>query len=107
MHFQFAARFKGTCYRAANWKCIGQTFGSGKYGKGYVYHGCIKEVYVYALEPRFREKIGCEKKSYSLFHRPSPSLQKVEALRMILRHAGCLLYTSDAADDLLCVDLGG
>ena len=23
------------------------------------------------------------------------------------RHATCLLYTSDAADDLLCVDLGG
>ena len=23
------------------------------------------------------------------------------------RLAGCLLYTSDAADDLLCVDLGG
>src|SRR5450756_1581125 len=23
------------------------------------------------------------------------------------RHIGCLLYTSDAADDLLCVDLGG
>src|SRR5665809_5164 len=23
------------------------------------------------------------------------------------RHGGCLLYTSDAADDLLCVDLGG
>src|SRR5659263_266058 len=22
-------------------------------------------------------------------------------------HASCLLYTSDAADDLLCVDLGG
>ena len=22
-------------------------------------------------------------------------------------HLGCLLYTSDAADDLLCVDLGG
>ena len=22
-------------------------------------------------------------------------------------HTGCLLYTSDAADDLLCVDLGG
>src|SRR5450756_2864572 len=24
-----------------------------------------------------------------------------------LRSGGCLLYTSDAADDLLCVDLGG
>ena len=23
------------------------------------------------------------------------------------QHAACLLYTSDAADDLLCVDLGG
>ena len=23
------------------------------------------------------------------------------------QHYGCLLYTSDAADDLLCVDLGG
>ncbi len=82
------ARFKGTSYRAANWKFIGQTFGSGKQGKGYVYHGCIKEVYVYELEPHFREEIGCEKKTYSLFHRPSPTLHKVEALHMILRHAG-------------------
>ena len=24
-----------------------------------------------------------------------------------LKYIGCLLYTSDAADDLLCVDLGG
>jgi len=82
------ARFKGTSYRAANWKFIGQTFGSGKQGKGYVYHGCIKEVYVYELDPHFREKIGCEKKTYSLFHRPSPTIRKVEALHMILRHAG-------------------
>jgi SRSO17 transposase len=82
------ARFKGTSYRAANWEFIGQTFGSGKLGKGYVYHGSIKEVYVYVLEPRFREMIGCERKSYNLFHRPSPSIKKVEALQMILRHAG-------------------
>jgi SRSO17 transposase len=82
------ARFKGTSYRAANWEFIGHTFGSGKQGKGYVYHGCIKEVYVYALDRRFREKIGCERKPYHLFHRPSPSIQKVEALHMILRHAG-------------------
>src|SRR5450756_2292652 len=26
---------------------------------------------------------------------------------VLRRMAGCLLYTSDAADDLLCVDLGG
>ena len=28
-----------------------------------------------------------------------------DATLLLLRH--CLLYTSDAADDLLCVDLGG
>ena len=27
--------------------------------------------------------------------------------RYTYKHWGCLLYTSDAADDLLCVDLGG
>ena len=27
--------------------------------------------------------------------------------RKLLNFLGCLLYTSDAADDLLCVDLGG
>jgi SRSO17 transposase len=81
------SRFKGTCYKAANWQLIGQTHGSGKQGKGYVYHGAVKEVYVYALEPRFRHVIGCEQKSYTLFHRPSPTLKNVEDLKMILRHA--------------------
>src|SRR5680860_1742084 len=33
----------------------------------------------------------------------SPNLQD----RIQRRHRICLLYTSDAADDLLCVDLGG
>jgi len=81
------ARFKGTCYKAANWQFIGHTHGSGKQGKGYVYHGAVKEVYIYALNPRFRYLIGCEQKSYNLFHRPSPILKKVEDLQMILRHA--------------------
>ena len=30
-----------------------------------------------------------------------------EQLPVIQRRYRCLLYTSDAADDLLCVDLGG
>ena len=49
------SRFKGTSYRAANWKCIGQTQGYGKKGRGYTHHGSLKEVYVYVLEPRFRK----------------------------------------------------
>jgi len=81
------ARFAGTCYRAANWQCLGQTFGSGKQGRGYVYHGSVKEVYVYVLEPRFRHRIGCTQQPFCPSHRPPPSLAKGEDLQMILRHA--------------------
>lgn len=81
------SRYKGTCYRAANWQFIGQTAGSGKQGKGYIHHGAIKEVYVYALKPRFRKLIGCEQQSYALFQRPSPTDKKVEDLHMMLHHA--------------------
>src|SRR5574341_752567 len=82
------ARFAGTCYRAANWRCLGQTFGSGKQGRGYVYHGSVKEVYVYALEPRFRTLIGCAQQADRPSHRPPPPRKTVEDLHMILRHAG-------------------
>ena len=80
-------RFQGTCYKAANWQRIGQSYGSGKQGPGYIYHGSPKEVYVYVLEPRFRQLIGCQPKPCNLFHRPPPSLEKVEELKMILRQA--------------------
>jgi SRSO17 transposase len=82
------ARFRGTCYRAANWQRLGPTFGSSKQGTGYVYHGVVKEVYVYVLAPRFRHRIGCTPQPVSPSHRPPPSLAPVEDLQMILRHAG-------------------
>ena len=82
------ARFRGTCYRAANWHALGQTAGHGKQGPGYVYHGAIKEVYAYVLAPRFRHWLGCHQQAYCPSHRPPPSLAKGEDLQMILRHAG-------------------
>ena len=39
-------------------------------------------------------------------HAPARSALPVKQRRINL-HNGCLLYTSDAADDLLCVALGG
>ncbi|MBI4737075.1 MAG: IS701 family transposase, partial [candidate division NC10 bacterium] len=81
------ARFAGTCYRAANWQRLGPTFGSGTQGRWSVYHGSVKEVYVYALEPRFRQLLGCEQQADRPSHRPPPTLKKVEDLHMILRHA--------------------
>lgn len=44
------SRFKGTCYRAANWVCLGQTLGSTyTHRDGARPRGCPKAVYVYPL----------------------------------------------------------
>ena len=58
------AQYQGTCYKASNWKYIGTTKGFTKQGIRYIYHGSIKEVYVYELEPGFREIINCTRKPY-------------------------------------------
>lgn len=52
--FVDVARFKGTCYRAANWIEIGRTKGSAKKGNDYRYHGHPKAVYLYPLRRHFR-----------------------------------------------------
>ena len=52
--FVDTARFKGTCYRAANWLEVGQTKGSAKKGNEYRYHGNPKAIYLYPLHPHFR-----------------------------------------------------
>jgi hypothetical protein len=42
-------RFRGTCYKAANWIYLGQTTGLGRSGMKYYAHGIIKDVFVYPL----------------------------------------------------------
>lgn len=45
-----AARFRGTCYRAANWIALGRTQGRGRMDRDHGAHGrAPKEVYVYPL----------------------------------------------------------
>lgn len=70
-------RFQGTIYRAANWIYVGQTKGFTKQGPGYRYHGNKKEVYVYPLEPEFRDIIGCQ---------PRERLPKEEGDAMVLQN---------------------
>jgi hypothetical protein len=48
-------RFRGTCYRAANWKFLGRTTGRGKNDHTYKPNRPIKEVLGLPLTPRFRE----------------------------------------------------
>jgi len=51
-------RFRGTCYRAANWRCLGMTTGRGKASTSKRPNRTFKEVLGYALTPRFRELLG-------------------------------------------------
>lgn len=51
-------RFKGTCYKAANWIVLGQTEGKSKRGLSFYKHGVIKDYYVYPLSRDFRQKLG-------------------------------------------------
>jgi hypothetical protein len=49
-------RFQGTCYRAANWRCLGRSQGKGTKSKWY--QSCsVKELWVYPLGKRFRERL--------------------------------------------------
>jgi hypothetical protein len=50
--------FKGTCYKAANWICVGHTKGTAKKGHDHLFHGTIKDVYLYPLRKDFREKLN-------------------------------------------------
>jgi len=62
------SRFRGTCYRAANWIYLGRTQGRGRMDRNHEAHGrAVKDIYVYplcrkvqmrlrtSLPPRFRE----------------------------------------------------
>jgi hypothetical protein len=45
-----AERFRGTCYRAANWIHLGQTSGRGRMDREHKAHGeAVKDIYVYPL----------------------------------------------------------
>lgn len=53
-----AARFRGTCYRAANWIHVGQTTGRGRMDREHAAHGqAIKDIYVYPLARDARQHL--------------------------------------------------
>jgi len=53
-----AARFRGTCYRAANWIHVGQTVGRGRMDQEHKAHGqAVKDIYVYPLVRDARRRL--------------------------------------------------
>jgi hypothetical protein len=50
-------RFRGTCYRAANWICLGRSVGRGTKSQTGPGTTSIKELWVYPLSSNFRQRL--------------------------------------------------
>lgn len=50
-------RFCGTCYKAANWLCVGQTRGRGKWDRRYCCDKPAKTIWLYPLDRRYKEAL--------------------------------------------------
>lgn len=55
--FVDAERFEGTCYRAANWLCVGQSQGRGRNDRNHQGGEPIKSVWCYPLQRDFRRPL--------------------------------------------------
>ena len=51
------SRYRGTCYRAANWICVGSTQGRSRQDRTHTLRVPVKDIYVYPLSPNFRERL--------------------------------------------------
>jgi len=60
--FVETGRFKGTCYRAANWVKVGTTMGRGRDGGHHNAILPVKDVYIYPLTAGFREKLTMQER---------------------------------------------
>ena len=75
-------RFKGTCYRAANWIYVGRTQGYAKTRNGFEYHGQTKEVYVYPLSTNISEALCLQHRpEIAVDHQYYKTLAKIEERR--------------------------
>ena len=49
--------YTGTCYRAANWICVGQTQGRGRMDRTHTAQGTSKNILLYPLQSHWREHL--------------------------------------------------
>jgi hypothetical protein len=60
--FVETGRFKGTCYKAANWVKVGTTTGRGRDGGHHNAVVPLKDIYLYPLTTKFKEALRAPEK---------------------------------------------
>jgi hypothetical protein len=101
-------RFRGTCYRAANWQFLGMTTGRGKDAPTHVANRSLKEVLGYPLVKDFRQRLSrsheeaartgqcharhrstnCWHSRNRCFRHPAVRAAQPDSRDLCLRHAG-------------------
>jgi hypothetical protein len=94
-------RFLGTCYRAANWRLLGQTLGYGRQSGEYHYHGQPKTVWIYPLRrdarrvlsapflaPALKGRTGIMDLNQAAIEQPDGLLQRFAQLEDVRRRRG-------------------
>lgn len=84
-------RFRATCYRASNWKYLGETRGMRREGKGYAEHGQPKGLFVYPLEPRAREILTAPFPSPEILEDPTVATFAMDVNNLPLEGKGGLI----------------
>ena len=56
------SRFAGTCYRAANWQCAGQTQGRTRQDRHHQIQAPIKDIYLYGLSRHWRRQLQAQER---------------------------------------------
>ena len=52
------SRYRGTCYRAANWILLGQTQGRGRQDRRHAHESGIKDIWMYPLQTRWQAALA-------------------------------------------------
>lgn len=93
-------RFRGTCYRAANWTYLGQTRGVERRGRGYRSHGQPKGLFVYPVHPRAREILSATLPRREMFGNSARGCAMlVDVNRLPLEGEGGLIELMERIED--------
>ena len=85
------SRFRGTCYRAANWRYLGQTRGMARKGAGYEAHGNEKGLFVYPLHRRTQQILAAPFPSPEILRGRSMPALTVDVNKLPLEGRGSLI----------------
>jgi Domain of unknown function (DUF4338)/DDE_Tnp_1-associated/Transposase DDE domain len=93
------SKFKGTCYRAANWICLGETRGMRRKGRGFEDHGVKKTLFVYPLSPRTRDLLAAPMASPEIARTSAMNAAFVDVSRLPIAGEGGLIDLLRSIED--------